>query len=240
MLQTIKKQICLQKSDWLLGTGCELVMWLIGIAFMLVMQRSDPEDTYVLLGTIFAIIGSAGVATFIMAYGLGINFNTQISLGNRRTPFLISYYIAWVAGFFAYFGILLLVSQGEHAVYASIWVGTAIKEEFDLTGVLLQLGIPVCFALPALGTFCGALLLRYKRKAFWALWVLWMLGVLGIPNLMAAADNAVQSTAGKLGLVFRSVVQFIFGRGFPALAVVAAILLLTASWLLLRHQQVEN
>ena len=75
MLQTIKKQICLQKSDWLLGAGCELGMWLMGIAFMLVMQRSDPEDTYVLLGTIFAIIGSAGVATFIMLYGLGINFN---------------------------------------------------------------------------------------------------------------------------------------------------------------------
>ena len=175
-----------------------------------------------------------------MAYGLGINFNTQISLGNRRTPFLISYYIAWVAGFFVYFGILLLVSQGEHAVYASIWAGTAIKEEFDLTGVLLQLGIPVCVALPALGTFCGALLLRYKRKAFWVLWVLWMLGVFGIPNLMDAADNAAQSTAGKLGLVLRSVAQFIFGREFPALAVVAAILLLTASWLLLRHQQVEN
>ena len=192
-----------------------------------------------LLGTIFAIIGSAGVATFIMVCGLGINFNTQISLGNRRTPFLISYYIAWVAGFFVYFGILLLVSQGEHAVYASIWSGAAMEEEFDLTGVLLQLGIPVCFGLPALGTFCGALLLRYKRKAFWALWVLWMLGVLGIPNLMDAADNAVQSTAGKLGLVLRSVAQFIFGREFPAL-VVAAILLLTASWLLLRHQQVEN
>ena len=62
----------------------------------------------------------------------------------------------------------------------------------------------------------------------------------GIPNLMDAADNAVQSTAGKLGLVLRSVAQFIFGREFPVLAVVAAILLLTASWLLLRHQQVEN
>lgn len=240
MLQAIKKQICLQKSDWLLGTGCELVMWLIGMVFMLVMQQSDQEDTYVLLGTVFAIIGSAGVATFIMVYGLGINFNTQISLGNRRTPFLISYYIAWVAGFFVYFGILLLVSQGEHAVYASIWTGAAMEEEFDLTRVLLQLGIPVCFVLPALGTFCGVLLLRYKRKAFWVLWVLWMLGVFGIPNLMDAADNAVQSTAGKLGLVLRSVAQFIFGREFPALAVVAAILLLTASWLLLRHQQVEN
>ena len=62
MLQTIKKQICLQKSDWLLGTGCELGMWLMGIAFMLVMQRSDPEDTYVLLGTIFAIIGNADLS----------------------------------------------------------------------------------------------------------------------------------------------------------------------------------
>ena len=103
MLQAIKKQIWLQKSDWLLGTGCELVMWLMGIAFMLVMQRSDPEETYVLLGTIFAIIGSAGVATFIMAYGLGINFNTQSSLRNRRTPFLISYYISWEACLFVYF-----------------------------------------------------------------------------------------------------------------------------------------
>ncbi len=94
--------------------------------------------------------------------------------------------------------------------------------------------------LPALGTFCGVLLLRYKQKAFWVLWVLWMLGVLGIPNLMDAADNAVQSAAGKLGLVLRSVAQFIFGREFPVLAVVAAFLLLTVSWLLLRHQQVEN
>ena len=106
--------------------------------------------------------------------------------------------------------------------------------------VLLQLGIPACLVLPALGTFCGVLLLRYKQKAFLVLWVLWMLGVLGIPNLMDAADNAVQSTAGKLGLVLRSVAQFIFGREFPVLAVVAAFLLLTVSWLLLRHQQVEN
>ena len=67
-----------------------------------------------------------------------------------------------------------------------------------------------------------------------------MLGALGIPNLMDAADNAVQSTAGKLGLVLRSVAQFIFGREFPTLAVVATFLLLTVSWLLLRHQQVEN
>ena len=57
---------------------------------------------------------------------------------------------------------------------------------------------------------------------------------------MAAADNAAQSTAGKVGLVLRSVAQLIFGREFPAMAAVAAILLLTASWLLLRHQQVEN
>ena len=48
------------------------------------------------------------------------------------------------------------------------------------------------------------------------------------------------SRAGKLGLVLRSVAQFIFGREFPTLAVVATFLLLTVSWLLLRHQQVEN
>lgn len=201
---------------------------------------TDPEDTYVLLGTIFAIIGSAGVATFIMLYGLGIILTRRSLSGNRRTPFLISYYIAWVAGFFVYFRNPASGTQGEHAVYASIWAGTAIKEEFDLTRVLLQLGIPACLVLPALGTFCGVLLLRYKQKAFWVLWVLWMLGVLGIPNLMDAADNAVQSAAGKLGLVLRSVAQFIFGREFPVLAVVAAFLLLTVSWLLLRHQQVEN
>ena len=64
--------------------------------------------------------------------------------------------------------------------------------------------------------------------------------ILGTQNLMDAADNAVQSAAGKLGLVLRSVAQFIFGREFPVLAVVAAFLLLTVSWLLLRHQQVEN
>ena len=51
MLQTIKKQIWLQRSDWLLGIGCALVMWIIGMVFMVVMQRSDPEDTYAALGT---------------------------------------------------------------------------------------------------------------------------------------------------------------------------------------------
>lgn len=240
MLQTIKKQIWLQRGDWLLGMGCALVMWVIGIGFMIVMQRSDPADTYVLLGTMFAIIGSAGVGTFIMLYNLGLNFNTQISLGNRRTPFLISYYIAWLLGFFVYFGILLLASVGEQAVYASIWAGTAMKEEMDLSGLLLRFGIPACFALPALGTLCGALMLRYKRKAFWVLWVLWMLGVLGVPNLLDAADNAAQSTMGKFGLALRGVARLVFGREFPALAMVAAILLLTVSWLLLRRQQVEN
>lgn len=83
-------------------------------------------------------------------------------------------------------------------------------------------------------------MLRYKRKAFWVLWVLWMLGVLGVPNLLDAADNAAQSTMGKFGLALRGVARLVFGREFPALAMVAAILLLTVSWLLLRRQQVEN
>ena len=121
MLQTIKKQIWLQRSDWLLGIGCALVMWIIGMVFMVVMQRSDPEDTYAALGTMFAMIGSAGVGTFIILINLGVNFNTQISLGNRRTPFLISYYIAWLLGFFLYFGMLLLISAGEDAVYTILW-----------------------------------------------------------------------------------------------------------------------
>lgn len=88
MLQAIKKQICLQKSDWLLGTGCELVMWLIGIAFMLVMQRSDPEDTYVLLGTIFAIIGSAGVAHSLWRMDSGLILTRRFLLETDELRFL--------------------------------------------------------------------------------------------------------------------------------------------------------
>ena len=64
-------------------------------------------------------------------------------------------------------------------------------------------------------------------------------GLIGVA-FGVGASYAVQSAAGKLGLVLRSVAQFIFGREFPVLAVVAAFLLLTVSWLLLRHQQVEN
>ena len=240
MLQTIKKQIWLQRSDWLLGIGCALVMWIIGMVFMVVMQRSDPEDTYAALGTRFAMIGSAGVGTFIILINLGVNFNTQISLGNRRTPFLISYYIAWLLGFFLYFGMLLLISAGEDAVYTILWSGKALEEELDMRGILLQFGIPACFALPAFGTFCGALLLRYKRKAFWILWVLWMFCAIGIPNLMDAADQEAQSAAGKFGLAIRGMTQLLFGRGFLALAAVVTVVSLAAAYLLLRRQQVEN
>ena len=240
MLQTIKKQIRLQQGDWLLGVGCALVMCIMGMVFMVVMQRSDPEETYVALGTMFAMIGSAGVGTFIMLINLGVNFNTQISLGNRRTPFLISYYITWLLGFFVYFGMLLLISTGEDAVYTLLWSGIALEEELDMKGILLRFGIPACFALPAFGTFCGALLLRYKRKAFWILWVLWMFCAIGIPNLMDAADDAAQSMAGKFGLTIRNMTQLIFGRGFLVSAVVATVLSLAAAYLLLRRQQVEN
>ena len=240
MLQTIKKQIRLQQGDWLLGVGCALVMCIMGMVFMVVMQRSDPDETYVALGTMFAMIGSAGVGTFIMLINLGVNFNTQISLGNRRTPFLISYYITWLLGFFVYFGMLLLISTGEDAVYTLLWSGIALEEELDMKGILLRFGIPACFALPAFGTFCGALLLRYKRKAFWILWVLWMFCAIGIPNLMDAADDAAQSMAGKFGLTIRNMTQLIFGRGFLVSAVVATVLSLAAAYLLLRRQQVEN
>lgn len=239
MLQTIKKQIRLQQGDWLLGMGCAAVMWVVGILFMFVIRRTDPEETYVALGTMFAIIGSAGVGILIILFNLGLNFNTQISLGNRRTPFLVSYYITWMLGFFVYFGILLLASTGEELLYASIWSGVAV-EELDMRGILLRFGIPASFLLPALGIFCGTLILRYKRKAFWILWVLWMLGAVGIPNLMDAADDAAQSAMGQFGLAVCKMGKFMFGRNFPALAAVITFLALLVSWLLLRRQQVEN
>lgn len=240
MLQTIKKQIWLQHGDWMLGMGCAAVMSVIGLLAMIVIQRTDPEETYLALGTMFAIIGSAGFGTLIILFNLGLNFNLQISLGNRRTLFLVSYYITWLLGFFAYFVILLLASAGEDRLYVFLGSGVSVEEALDMRGILLRFGIPACFALPALGIFCGALMLRYKRKAFWILWILWMLGAVGIPNLMDAADDAAQSTMGQFGLAVCKMGKFAFGRNFPALAAVITFLALLASWLLLRRQQVEN
>lgn len=237
MLQTIKKQIRLQLGDWLLVAGCMLVMWVIGVVFLFIMQRVDPEDTNLALGTMLAAIGGAGAGTLMMLFNLGLNFNTQISLGNRRMSFFVSYYITWLFGFFICFGILLLASVGENAAHAALWPDTAMAA--DMTEILVRFGAPCCILLPAFGTFWGALMLRYKRKAFWVLWVLWMLGAIGIPNAMDAAESAKQSVLGKAGLALQETTRVLFGSSFPALAIVLSILFLAASALLLRRQQVE-
>ena len=52
----------------------------------------------------------------------------------------------------------------------------------------MQLGIPACLVLPALGTFCGALLLRYKQKG--------ILGALGFVDARRARHSEPDGCGG--------------------------------------------
>lgn len=237
MLRAIKKQFAIQWRDWVLGYLCVLVVSMLGVLMAnVVMQFGQEAESYVSLGAIMgcgmAVVYS-GLWTMMQ---LGICFNQEISMGYTRSRFFVSFYTVNFVGNFLMVLLLLLIGLGENQLYHVLYPGG--ENEINLIPYLFRVGLPAAFALSMAAGLCGVLLMRYGRKAFWALWGLWMFGFLGIPYISDAVKDAPDSFLGMVGNAFTQWLKAVPGNVWIILAAVFSLLSFGITFLFIKKQQV--
>lgn len=232
MIKVIKKQIQVLWRDWLWEFGAVLVLWLIGFGILHFIMLDDA-DSWLALGTLMAIMIEAMIALLTGVISMGICFNLQVSMGCTRKRFFVSYYLANVVKDLLIVLLLLLLCAAETQLCRMIYPG--IREELDLFSWILTMGVPAALAVPAVGSLCGAILLRFGRKGYWVLWFLWMFAFLGVPRIMGAPDGTF---FGELAGGITRMAQTVPAGGWILTGAAGILLCIAVSWGMLRRQQV--
>lgn len=236
MIAVIKKQFKTQYRDWLLMLAFEVGAFLIGMIMFSVIMRLSDESTYFAMGT---ILGAAIILIYSVIQilnGMYIYFNVEISMGVTRKQFFISYLITSFCA--SMIGMILLIGLNalENTLLRTIYAD--LTEEINFLPYLIRWAVPTAALIAVVGGFCGALLIRFGRKAFWIMWALWMFGCLGIPKISDAVTENPESVYGQIGLAAGNVLSSISVSVWMMILAVVSIGALTGMWLILRRQQV--
>lgn len=215
-----------------------LVFDIIGMIIVAVVLKFDTESAYATQGTLFAVIVGIFANVIMGVIAFPYNFNMNVSLGCTRKEFLI------VEGITAYLNIIVETL----AVMVLYFVETALgkvlyagKECENLIAVLMKLRIVpvVILMLPAMMMFGGAVILKFKKYAYWVLWGMWMLFFTGCGKL---ADYIEENPGSIVAKVCYEIADFVTGMSDVALIAVLfviACIFMTGTVLLVRKQPVE-
>ena len=236
MAAVIKKQFSIQWRDWLLMLAFETGAFLFGFILFSVIMRFSDESTYFAMGT---ILGAATALIYSMIQSLNamhMYFNLEISMGVTRKQFYISYLLTCLCANIISMIWIVGLNALENALLRTIYAG--LTEEINFLPYLIRWAVPVSAILAVFGGFCGALLLRFGRKAFWILWALWMFGCIGIPQISDAVIEKPDSFYGQFGAAVGNVLSSISVQVWIAAAVVLSAGALAGMWMIIRKQQV--
>ncbi len=237
MWKTVKKQFWIQWRDWSWLTPMILGEWIFGLVLHYIMVRMDASiTTYFPMGTTVAVIGAVISTGLMGVLQIGIYFNMEISMGCTRKEYFVSYYITSLVLEIFRMGMIILLNLAERRLQRLIY--TNMESEVDFLPQILKWGFIVVIALCFLSGFCGTLLLRYGKKAFWVLWCVWMFGCLVLPRIPYIVEDAPNSFLGRIG---KGAIELIRGTPDPMLMLLigaVSIAGLGFSWLYLQKQQV--
>lgn len=238
MFETLKKQVLIQYELWILMYVFVLAGSLFGnILFLLLMKFDSTANTTFTLGTVMGIIISIIYLFIMQAVQLSLYFNLEVSMGCTRRRFLVSEYVAAFAAGLVGLGVVVVIQRIETGWIKRIYPD--LPSEINLLPYLLKWGIPAVAALVILAGFCSAMVMRFKRKAFWVFWVLWMFVCLCVPRIHDAAKEAPNSLFGRIGRFVVEIVGIFSARVWLALAVLLCVLMTTVTYQIIRRQQVE-
>lgn len=237
MIQTVKKQFLVQWRDWLWEFAAVFLIWLAGFGILQVIM-ADDGTSYLAVGTLLASVIEGIIVLLTETLSVGIYFNIQVAMGCTRKKFFVSYYLANGIKNLLIVLLLILLCGIETAYCRAIY--PEMEKGLDMLSWLIKAGVPAVLALPAVGELCGALLIRFSRKAFWVMWVLWMLVSLGVPNMINAVEEDSRSLLGILGRQAATVLRAVPGSAWVFAGGAGMVLCIAAAWLLLRKQQVTG
>lgn len=239
MGKMIKKQFGVQWKDWSHLILLILGIWILGVVLHYVIVRvDDTVTTYFSMGTLMAMIGAVFAAGIMGLIQIGFYFNMEISMGCTRKGYFISYYITALVFEIFYLGIIVLLNLAERVLEKHIYTG--LKSEVDFLPYILKWGLLAAAAVCVISGFCGTLLLKYGKKAFWVLWCIWMFGCLVLPKIRRISEDAPNSFLGKIGNGTAELLKGIPVYAFAALTGAAILVGLGISWQNLRKQQVTS
>ena len=166
MIQSIKKQIKLSLGDCGIGLGVTAGCVVFGLIFTQMMRVAGPVEPaeMALFTSVFGALGAGIYIALYMGFSLLINFKLQVGMGSTRKDFLVSSYIVGAVSSLVLVFFVAAAAAVSQAAYSRIY-GT--KDILDVTPVVLKWGIPAAFSLPAVSSMCGALILRFGKRAGW-------------------------------------------------------------------------
>lgn len=199
MLDMIKKQFQIRKNELIFLGVSEVVVFILGIIIQaLVINFDNTVQSVFELGTSIAFVFSLFALMIIILATFGVNFEYAVGMGRTRKSFLISYIsvtlchtvIVIVTGFILSFIEKLLYTQ----MYPQYNFDNVILDHISAVVI-----IAVILAEVIIPMFMGALLLKYKMKAFWIMWAIWMVGTVVLPKLLTSALVNENSRLGVIG-----------------------------------------
>lgn len=199
IVQAIKRQFRVQWQDWLWMNLIILVSSIAGMVLFQVIVRiaGDELEEWFAMGT---VIGGMCALMFLLIMSMvqiSIHFNAQISMGSTRKQFIISWLVVGITEAVAAVLLVTGICFCENKLFGVIYSG--IPNEINFLPYLLKYGVLAAMAATILGNFCGTLVMRFGKVAFWILWALWMFGCLGLPRITEAIEEAPNSFYGKVG-----------------------------------------
>lgn len=237
MLAMIKKQFSIQWRDWILMLAFEAGAFLFGFILFSVIMRFSDESTYFAMGTVMGAMMALIFSVVQSLSGMQIYFNVEISMGMTRKQFLVSYLMTCFCANILNMVLLVGLNALENTLLRTIYAG--LTEEINFLPYLIRWAFPAAVLLAVYGGFCGTLLLRFGRKAFWIMWVLWMFGCLGIPKISDAVTENPESVYGKIGVFLGDVLRGISPNVWITAACVLGIGAFAGMWIILRKQEVR-
>lgn len=154
------------------------VCGIIGMGLMPVLRYVDEEIPFLALGAILMVVLWLLINLCLSLFSYQNTFDLIVSMGCRRKDFIISQIITVYINMLFELGVIGFIYLIEKMLYRCVYSAYGID---DITSYLWKPKmIWILFMLiPACRLLVGALILKYKKKAFWILWAIWMVCSLG-------------------------------------------------------------
>lgn len=236
MLTAIKRQILLQKGDWLAIALISLGAGIFGcILFVVVSYFAGDAESIFPLGTILAAMTICMFHAVVTAFAqFEIYFDLEVSMGSTRKQFLVS----WLAAMFVAGLLDVLVISAFHCVENALAAAIypQLEQEINLIPYLLRYGPLAAAGLSITSSFFGVLVMRFGKKIGWIVWGIIMIVSIGLPEF-----DEIQKSDSLFAEIVKGVVRFL--QMIPMNiwiigAVAACIAMLLSAWMLLRRQAV--
>lgn len=238
MAAALKRQFSVMWFDWIWNLAVVLGASVLGFILYHVVTviSGDDATTYFPLGTVLGCVIAVIYAVIMIGVQVESYFNMEVSMGNTRRQFFVSYYIVCFAENVVIAALLGIFHMTENALNAWIW--PQLELEVRLLPHIIKWGIPAAALVTVAAGFLGIFVMHFGRRAFWALWCLWMIICIAGPRIPDAMRNEPNSPFGRLGAAIGAIITnvppyvwgiIIIGTGAAGLA---------AAWLIIRKQQV--